>query len=242
MKQPRSRPKPRQHVTHETGIPDEPQSISPSCFEAMLFHAGATRKSGQGGDHAFCWADRPQAFVMLRSGNMLLRMKPPKRGEHPFKCRITRGQDCIPLTAALLSAIPMPVQATCLGPTEWIVLAANAFDQAMSQQAEFRQAIFARHLRRLPLLLQRASGPEAGSLDQRLADWLLSYGATNLVQATHAQIAADLITAREVVSRRLKYFAERGWIIQARGQITVTAAAALSRVARGRAQWSAQAR
>lgn len=237
MKKPRLLPNSKCPATSEPRLQGKPQVISASRFEAMLFDAGATCRSGGTGEHPFSWVGRPEAFVMLRSGKMLLHMKPTQRGTHPFRCHVTVGQDCIPLTAALLSDIPTSVRATCLSPTEWITLASNEFDQAMIQQPGFRQAIFARHLRRLPLLLQRASGPEAGSLDQRLADWLLSYGA-NPVQATHAQIAADLITAREVVSRRLRRFAERGWITQSRGQITVTAAAALSRVARGRGQWS----
>jgi CRP/FNR family transcriptional regulator len=38
---------------------------------------------------------------------------------------------------------------------------------------------------------------------------------------THDEIARDLGTAREVVSRMLKYFQNEGWIIQGRGKVSI---------------------
>ena len=52
-----------------------------------------------------------------------------------------------------------------------------------------------------------------------------------LLSMTHQDIAAELGTAREVVSRQLKEFERRGWLKLTRGQIQIINRDALSQVA-----------
>ncbi|MEG1459421.1 MAG: Crp/Fnr family transcriptional regulator [Acetivibrio sp.] len=62
------------------------------------------------------------------------------------------------------------------------------------------------------------------SFDKRLADFLLEQSimeGTNTFEMTHEQIARHMGSAREVVSRMLKYFAEENMIALARGKITI---------------------
>lgn len=49
------------------------------------------------------------------------------------------------------------------------------------------------------------------------------------MSATHQQIAAEIGTAREVVSRTVKEFERNGWIGLARGEISILDRDALSR-------------
>lgn len=63
------------------------------------------------------------------------------------------------------------------------------------------------------------------SFDKRLAAFLLDEAAKNPageVRMTHEQIAKYLGTAREVVSRMLKYFSDEGLVTRSRGGITLT--------------------
>lgn len=60
------------------------------------------------------------------------------------------------------------------------------------------------------------------SMDKRLANFLLEEMDQSLsVKMTHDQIARHLGTAREVVSRMVKYFANHGYISQSRGVIKI---------------------
>ena len=62
------------------------------------------------------------------------------------------------------------------------------------------------------------------SFDKRLASFLLeesARGKSDSIRMTHEQIAKYIGSAREVVSRMLKYFAEEGYITLARGGITI---------------------
>ena len=63
------------------------------------------------------------------------------------------------------------------------------------------------------------------SFDRRLAIFLLDETAktgTDTVTLTHEQIAKYMGSAREVVSRMLKYFAKEGMVELARGCIKIT--------------------
>ena len=62
------------------------------------------------------------------------------------------------------------------------------------------------------------------SLDKRLALYLLEESTVNnsdTIKATHDQIARHLGSAREVISRMLKYFTAEGIIQSARGEIKI---------------------
>jgi CRP/FNR family transcriptional regulator, anaerobic regulatory protein len=66
-------------------------------------------------------------------------------------------------------------------------------------------------------------------VEQRLASFLCRRcDGHGLVRLGHAQIAAHLGTAREVVTRHLRRFEQRGWLTTARGRITVTDPVALA--------------
>ena len=58
------------------------------------------------------------------------------------------------------------------------------------------------------------------SLDSRLAKVLLSEKSAHITR-THQQIADELGTAREVVSRQLKRFELKGAVLLGRGQVEV---------------------
>ena len=63
------------------------------------------------------------------------------------------------------------------------------------------------------------------SFDKRLAGFLLEECAlegSESLKLTHERIAAHLGTAREVVTRMLRYFQSEGMVRLSRGEITIT--------------------
>ena len=58
-------------------------------------------------------------------------------------------------------------------------------------------------------------------MDIRLAQKIIERADTGVLKATHAQLAAELGTAREVISRQLAEFQRRGWIAQGRGTVEI---------------------
>ena len=73
------------------------------------------------------------------------------------------------------------------------------------------------------------------SMDRRLAGYLLeqsSIEGSDTLTVTHEQIARDLGTAREVVTRMLRYFKNEGVVQLARGAVEITDAERLSAIAK----------
>ena len=65
-------------------------------------------------------------------------------------------------------------------------------------------------------------------VDIRLAQKLLEIGRTDgVVQMTHQQLATELGTAREVISRQLHEFVHRGWVETNRGEVRLANPSAL---------------
>lgn len=71
-----------------------------------------------------------------------------------------------------------------------------------------------------------------GRMDLRIAERLVKIADDDgVVQATHHDIATELGTAREVVSRQLHEFQKRGWLEQGRGRVRLLQPDALARFA-----------
>jgi CRP/FNR family transcriptional regulator len=68
-------------------------------------------------------------------------------------------------------------------------------------------------------------------LDRRLAAALLGHG--RVIEATHQQLADELGSVREIVTRVLRSFAEQGLVSLGRGSIEVLDATGLRRIAAG---------
>ena len=72
------------------------------------------------------------------------------------------------------------------------------------------------------------------SFDKRLAEFLLeevSVEGTSLLKITHEVIGNHLGTAREVVTRMLRYFQSEGMVKLSRGMVEITDIAGLEEVA-----------
>ena len=104
----------------------------------------------------------------------------------------------------------------------------------MEESAAFRTFVLAGFAARLGALMGRIEDLSFRSVDARLASYLLQHAA-DTVAATQQEIAADIGTAREVVSRRLAAFARAGLVRTERGAVTPLDPAGLLRIKDGTA-------
>ena len=68
-------------------------------------------------------------------------------------------------------------------------------------------------------------------VDRRLARHLLRMARNGVVEATHQVMAQDLNSAREVVTRLLHDFSDKGWVEIGRGRVVLKDEAALEHFA-----------
>ncbi|MBO6849577.1 MAG: Crp/Fnr family transcriptional regulator [Marinobacter sp.] len=105
---------------------------------------------------------------------------------------------------------------------EALLIPRGAFDRLMDQSAGFRMGVMESYGRRLDDLMLLVEEVAFRRMDQRLAEWLLERADRGPVVITHQQLAVELGTAREVVSRLLKELERHDKVRLARGKIEVT--------------------
>jgi CRP/FNR family transcriptional regulator len=141
--------------------------------------------------------------------------------------RVAPGESCVMTTSCLLAGRPYEAYGHAEGEVEALGMPAAAFRRLLETSPAFREMALAVFSARVIDLVEVIDELLLRRVDLRLALWLA--GRAPSVRATHQSIAAELGTAREVVSRVLKEFERRGWIALGRGEVTVADADALQR-------------
>jgi CRP/FNR family transcriptional regulator len=142
--------------------------------------------------------------------------------------RVLAGESCIISSSCLLGHADYNARGVSEGPTRLALLPRPLFDEMLGEPA-FRNFVFALFSERMAELMQLVEEVAFRKLDQRLAALLLGKG--RVVHATHQQLADELGSVREMVSRLLKGFAEQGLVRLGREQVEVLDAAGLRKVA-----------
>jgi CRP/FNR family transcriptional regulator len=102
------------------------------------------------------------------------------------------------------------------------------FVQLVEGSPLFATFLFRSFSTRFAGLLALLDAVSFNRLDERLASLLLLKG--DWIRATHSQIADELGTVREVISRILKDFERHGWVKLERGVIQLTNRLALEQL------------
>jgi CRP/FNR family transcriptional regulator len=147
--------------------------------------------------------------------------------------RIHSGESCVLTTACLLAFEDYSAEGIAETDIEAIKIPRDAFDEFMSVSKEFRAFVFEAYSKRITDLFMVIEEIAFKRMDIRVAQKLLELqDAQSALHLTHQQLAIELGTAREVVSRQLKEFERRGWLTLSRGEIDLRDTAAIDRLAR----------
>lgn len=146
--------------------------------------------------------------------------------------RVTPGELCVVSTSCLFGSVPMSAHGQTTAPTELLLLSKAGFTRWCAHEP-FRRFVFGIFADRLADLMALAEAVAFQRLDQRLAAALLGRG--NPIRATHQQLADELGTVREIVTRLLRRFERDGWVRCGREQIELLDAPALRALAGGTA-------
>ena len=169
-----------------------------------------------------------QGFPMLLSGNIRV-IKAAPNGRELQLYRVMPGESCILTSSCLLGNTRYHARGIAEQALEMVMLPASEFHTLLGKQDSFRGYVFHLFSDRLTDLMQLVSAVAFQKLDQRLATLLINK--PNPIHATHQALADELGSAREIVSRLLKGFAEQGWVKLGREQIDITDATALKKFA-----------
>lgn len=145
--------------------------------------------------------------------------------------RVGAGESCVLTSACMLAHDDLAAEGVAETAIEAIGIPRETFDRMMALSPEFRGFVMRAWSRRVTDLLSLIDDIAFQRIDLRLSSRLLAMAQGDTVHATHQQLAAELGTAREVISRALSEFQRRGWIEQARGEVRLTDRGALQNLA-----------
>ena len=171
-------------------------------------------------------------YVMVASGRVRVQQV-SESGREIVLYRVAGGETCILTTACLLAHEDYAAEAIAETEVSAVVVPRACFDQLLAESTRFRDFVFAAYASRLTDLLLLVKEVAFGHVDERLAERLLDLqDPSGGLSVTHQDLAVELGTAREVVSRQLKEFERRGCIRRERGRIDILDATALRELSR----------
>lgn len=170
-----------------------------------------------------------QGFPMVLAGEVRVARGNPT-GRQLELYRVTAGELCVVSTSCLFGHTALMAHGQVSAPAELAVLSPAGFDRWCGNAA-FRRFVFGVFADRLADLMALTEAVAFQRLDQRLASLLLGHGSS--IHRTHQQLADELGTVREIVSRLLARFERSGWVSLGRERVDLLDAAALRAMATG---------
>ncbi len=190
----------------------------PEDLAWRLVLASASRVPLKAGQLAFPVGAPCQHYLLLERGQVAVKLC-GRQGRDILLYRVTAGNSCVLTTSCLLGDQTYPAYGVVEQDGMALALSRPAFLAGLAESAAFRQFVFADLGGRLATVLARFEVITSGATEARLAAWLLDQ--TPPLCCTHQQLADELGTVREVVSRHLKRFEHQGLVMLERGLITV---------------------
>jgi len=171
-------------------------------------------------------------FPLVLSGNIRVVQRYPN-GREMQLYRVSPGESCVLSSSCLLGRTQYPATGTAETDVELAVIPPDAFRELVVEDSSFREYVFSLFGERLASLLALVEAITYQKLDQRLAALLVRRSKDGpTIAATHQAIADELGSVREIVTRLLRSFEDRGYVELGRERIRVLDATALGELTR----------
>jgi len=203
-------------------------SLEPRIREVLTARSQVIRVAE--GTVIFAPGKSPDYLLLLLQGTVRVQQL-SESGREVVLYRVTAGESCVLTTACMLAYEDYAAE----GVAETDIVAAAipraVFDDLIASSKEFRNFVFRAYSRRITDLFRVIEDIAFRRMDIRLAQKIIERADAGVLKATHAQLAAELGTAREVISRQLAEFQRRGWVAQSRGTVEILDCAGLRKLA-----------
>ena len=146
--------------------------------------------------------------------------------------RIEPGVSCILTATCILGEHSFPAYASAIGDTEILLLPPQSFQKWFTDYPPWRRHVCGLLTERLVNVISVLEEVAFHRMDRRVAEHLLrDVDGDDTIHATHAALAADLGTSREVVSRILKDLEKHDVVELGRGTVRIVDREALLKIA-----------
>jgi CRP/FNR family transcriptional regulator len=194
------------------------KGVSPALLQEILLFLRPFRF--EEGQYIYHERDSCSGIAFMLSGEIRVYKTGPGVREVTLYS-IGEGEICILNAACVLSGANYPADAVCTNGGTAYVLPAAEFRRLVDKYPQMRQFVLAGLSSRLFGIVYLMEEVLFRKLDERLISYLKEKSESGLVASTHQNIANDLGTSREVISRMLSDLERSGKITISRGKIEI---------------------
>ncbi|WP_270471916.1 Crp/Fnr family transcriptional regulator [Collinsella intestinalis] len=161
--------------------------------------------------------------VFVRSGRLRAFML-SNQGREVTLFHVQPGECCVLAASCILPMITFDIALDAAEDSDLLVIDSHAFGTVSQENIHAEAFTYRQATERFSDCMWVMQQVLFMGLDARLAIWLLdevARGGSRTIYATHDEIARHLGSAREAVSRMLKYFAREGLVSLSRGSVEI---------------------
>lgn len=206
-----------------------------SNAQQKLLRSSCTEHTLQKGAVIHNGADDCIGLLLVLSGQLRVFVVSDE-GREITLYRLFERDMCLFSASCIMNSIQFDLLVQAWEDTRLLIIPASVYQQLLGSSlpvAKYTNELMASRFSDVMWLLDQVMNK---SLDSRLAAFLAEestlYG-TSVLKTTHEQLAHHLGSAREVVTRMLKYFQSEGLVALSRGTIKITSMEKLQALAAG---------
>lgn len=158
-------------------------------------------------------------FLFVISGSIKIN-KLNERGEETNLYNIERGQLCHEALSCFMNCKSLNIIGKAIQDSKICVIPFDVVNKYLLQDTLFLQYIYKDLYEKLKIIINVKEEVRHESLTNRLVKLLIDKKSRN-IYITHNELAFELDSAREVVSRKLKELEKRGYLKLSRGKIQI---------------------
>ena len=166
-----------------------------------------------------------RGFPLLLEGSVRVSQSAPS-GREIVLYHVAPGQGCLLSGGCLLGHSDYAASGVAETDVTLLSIPPALFQELLLEFEPFRRFVFGMYGERLAEVMELVEEVAFRRLDVRLAQLLAQRGP--VLETTHQKLADELGSVREIVSRLLRGFEERGWVKLERERVTVLDPAALA--------------
>ena len=193
-------------------------TLEEPLFEELVKHG--TIKEVKAGDTLLRVGQTIRSTMLILEGLVKL-YREDDEGKEFFIYHLDAGQACSLSLVCAAKHETSEVLAKALTDATILAIPLEFMDRWMSKYKSWYQFVITSYRDRFEELLKTIDAIAFSNMDQRLEDYLKKQVALlgNNLKMTHQEIATDLNSSREVISRLLKKMEAKGWVIIYRNSI-----------------------
>ena len=161
-------------------------------------------------------------FVPLIVYGTLRIMRVDEQGRDVYLYNLYPGDTCAISLNCCMSSRPSEIKAIAEEDTEFIAIPVNVLDDWMTRYKSWKQFMLETYRVRYDELIHTIDSIAFSKMDERLERYLEEKSRatkSRIIKMTHQQIASELGSSREVISRLLKQMEKNGQVVLRRNEV-----------------------